>query len=295
MSTGLTGELWVPGLKGLLGVREDGAQVYIGGYTLTTASLSNVAAEVDQFVPASGKSLTLNNTGTINGGDAWVLAIAAAKTLTVSNTLTLAGTDSTVMTFPSTSATIARTDAANTFTGTQTFSGAVSPTGGIAAGGGFTASPRLLHTGDIPARVSTDGTNATPSATETYIAEVFIPCNMTLTGVAVFNGATVGTDKHAVFLCDSAGTAVANTDTAGTTTSGADAYQRIAFTATYAAKGPATYYVALQMNGTTDRYNAHPFGNFGASKGTGTTFGTLASITVPTTFTADLGPIASLY
>ena len=49
-----------------------------------------------------------------------VLTIAAAKTLTASNTLTLAGTDSTVMTFPTTSATIARTDAANTFTGTQT-------------------------------------------------------------------------------------------------------------------------------------------------------------------------------
>lgn len=38
------------------------------------------------------------------------------------NSLTLAGTDTTTMTFPSTSATIARTDAAQTFTGTQTFS-----------------------------------------------------------------------------------------------------------------------------------------------------------------------------
>lgn len=49
------------------------------------------------------------------------LAVADGKTLTASNTLTLAGTDSTVQTFPSTSATIARTDAAQTFTGTQTF------------------------------------------------------------------------------------------------------------------------------------------------------------------------------
>lgn len=50
------------------------------------------------------------------------LTIADGKTLTASNTLTLAGTDSTTMTFPSTNATIARTDAAQTFTGTQTFS-----------------------------------------------------------------------------------------------------------------------------------------------------------------------------
>lgn len=44
------------------------------------------------------------------------------KTVTISNSITLAGTDATVMTFPATSATIARTDAANTFTGIQTFS-----------------------------------------------------------------------------------------------------------------------------------------------------------------------------
>jgi hypothetical protein len=49
------------------------------------------------------------------------LAVADGKTFTVSRTLTITGTDGTVMTFPSTSATIARTDAAQTFTGTQTF------------------------------------------------------------------------------------------------------------------------------------------------------------------------------
>ena len=49
------------------------------------------------------------------------LTIANNKTVTVNNTLTLSGTDSTTMTFPSTSATIARTDSAQTFTGVQTF------------------------------------------------------------------------------------------------------------------------------------------------------------------------------
>jgi hypothetical protein len=50
------------------------------------------------------------------------LTIAEGKTLTVSNSLTIAGTDATTMTFPTTSATIARTDAANSFTGDQTLS-----------------------------------------------------------------------------------------------------------------------------------------------------------------------------
>lgn len=54
------------------------------------------------------------------------LTIANGKTLTANNSITLSGTDSTTMTFPATSATIARTDAAQTFTGTQTFSGTIS-------------------------------------------------------------------------------------------------------------------------------------------------------------------------
>jgi hypothetical protein len=61
---------------------------------------------------------------TVSGGTGSI-SVTAAKTLTATNTLTLSGTDSTTMTFPSTSATIARTDAANTFTGAQTFSNAV--------------------------------------------------------------------------------------------------------------------------------------------------------------------------
>lgn len=53
------------------------------------------------------------------------LTIANGKTLTCNNSITFAGTDATTMTFPSTSASVARTDDAQTFTGTQTFAGAV--------------------------------------------------------------------------------------------------------------------------------------------------------------------------
>ena len=53
------------------------------------------------------------------------LTIADGKTLTCNNSITFAGTDATTMTFPSSNASIARTDAAQTFTGTQTFAGAV--------------------------------------------------------------------------------------------------------------------------------------------------------------------------
>lgn len=155
-------------------------------------------------------------------------------------------------------------------------------------------SPRCYNTGGAPVMAAADGTNATPVATETYYSEIPVFEAADLTGIAIFNGATVGTDKYVVGLYDVNGTLIANSALAGTTTAGADGYQRLPFTAAITIP-PGTYYVALQVNGNTDRYNAHPVGNFGAGKGTGTTFGTLAAITPPTTFTADLGPIASLY
>ena len=90
-----------------------GAAVFADTPTLVTPNIGVATAtsvnKVAITAPATGATLT----------------IADGKTLTASNTLTLAGTDSTTMTFPSTSATIARTDAAQTFTGTQTFSSAL--------------------------------------------------------------------------------------------------------------------------------------------------------------------------
>lgn len=73
------------------------------------------AANGGTGVNNSTRTLTVNsNSGTLN-------FTGASKTLGISNSITLAGTDSTTMTFPSTNATIARTDAAQTFTGLQTF------------------------------------------------------------------------------------------------------------------------------------------------------------------------------
>jgi hypothetical protein len=77
----------------------------------TTPAITIIAG---QIVPTTvnGLTITANGTNTLN--------IAVGKTLVISNSLTLIGTDSTTMTFPSTSAVIARTDAGNTFTGVST-------------------------------------------------------------------------------------------------------------------------------------------------------------------------------
>jgi hypothetical protein len=143
------------------------------------------------------------------------------------------------------------------------------------------------------------GTSKTPVATETYYAEVFVPRSVTLTGVSYLIGGTGGTDKAVGAIYASAGGAVlAQSAAAGATVGTNDTFQDLAFTATYAAAGPARYWIAVQINGTTARLRtiaASTFVDVLTKKSTGDTFGTLASLTVPTTFTADLGPIACVY
>lgn len=180
----------------------------------------------------------------------------------------------------------------------QAFTSALTPTGGIAAAGGFTFSPRTCHTGGVPAQISTEGTDLAVVVTELYVAEVFIPANCTVTGAAVMWGsATNGNAK--VMLFNSSGTRVAisaSTDVSGYT---ADSYgSLIAFSSTYAAVGPATYYLGVICDDNTNKVNTHILGAFGAGKITGLVYATesgYASITVPTTFTTGLGPIATLY
>jgi len=96
----------------------------------TATSINKVAITA----PATSATLTIANGKTFTANSSLILAGVDAKTLTVNNSLTLAGTDATVMTFPTTSATIARTDAAQTFTGTQTYSGAQVANGLLATG-----------------------------------------------------------------------------------------------------------------------------------------------------------------
>lgn len=91
-----------------------GAGDFVGPAGAATDHVVTFASGTGKVGKDSGLTLT-PSTGTIT--------ITNAKTLGVTNSLTLSGTDGTTMTFPTTSATLARTDAANTFTGHQTIEG----------------------------------------------------------------------------------------------------------------------------------------------------------------------------
>lgn len=155
----------------------------------------------------------------------------------------------------------------------------------------FGSSPRMIHTGGMPPATSAAGTDSTPVVTETYIAELPVRAPVRSTGFAAFQGSVAAGNCKAI-LYDKDGKVIASS--ASTAVSGTDTYQRIPWSAPINLR-PGVYYVGMQYNNTSNRNNNHPFGNFGASKKTGEVFGTATTITPPTTFTADVGPMGSLY
>lgn len=180
-------------------------------------------------------------------------------------------------------------------TGATTLTGAVTPTGGVAAAGGFSATPcGQIHTGGYPAIAATSGSELTPTTTTVYTVEIFIPCNMTITGVRVFNGGAVN-GNITVGLYTSAGVAIAAALSAATAGSGTDAYQSIPFAAPYAAVGPAKYLIGFQYSDGAHRPNCHLIGTgFGIAQASAT-IGVTAISPLPTAFVATTQPMASLY
>jgi len=94
----------------------------LGEYTISGSGNIAMTTSPVFTTPALGvaSATSINKVAITAPATSATLTIADGKTLTVNNSVTLAGTDSTTMTFPTTSATIARTDAGQTFTGTQT-------------------------------------------------------------------------------------------------------------------------------------------------------------------------------
>lgn len=177
--------------------------------------------------------------------------------------------------------------------GNLTASGLGTFTGGLSGG----TVPRTRYHGWVPQPVS-NATSVTGLTTSVYLTQVSIPYSFTVTGVGVLNAATVGTNKWIVALFNASGTVVANSATAGVTTAGASAFQQIPFTATANLIGPGTYWVGLYVNGTTDTYYSIPtLGQSDSLAGSvgSQTFGTVANVTLPTTFTAGVAPVVYIY
>jgi hypothetical protein len=168
-------------------------------------------------------------------------------------------------------------------------------TGVLPVASGFTA----FHTGGSAGNLlnTTSGSNTSMVAGTTYYAALWIPFNCTLTGVVVFSGLTGGTDNWIVALWGAAGGAnLAHSNLAGTAAPATSTKARIPFTAPVTVTGPAIYYIGLQSNGTTARFQGFPNVTEGFVTGSVSgSFGTLPSLTPGTSYNQNVGPMASTY
>lgn len=130
------------------------AKLWVTDITSTNAIVGSITGNA-----ATATSAT-NATSATTAGSVTGLTFVSGKTLTVNNILTLAGTDSTTMTFPATTASIARIDAAQSFSGIQTFVQVITTNNAITASGNAATVP-------ITSRLNTVTNNSAATLTIT--------------------------------------------------------------------------------------------------------------------------------
>lgn len=147
------------------------------------------------------------------------------------------------------------------------------------------------------------GTNQT-DAVQLFVTDIWIPINRYITKVGVLQGGTAGTDKIAALVYNSSGVLLASSAVAGLALNGsANTFLELTLTLDGAGNslsglqlyGPSQYYIAVQGNGTAAgaiQTVNDPYLDICANSVTAGVFGTFpASITVPTTFTANKAPV----
>ena len=161
--------------------------------------------------------------------------------------------------------------------------------------------PAVLHpwTGEIPPLAVDTGTDTACADGTTFVSEIFVPHNMTLTGISYLIGSVGGTDKVYAAIWSNAGVLLGNsvlTDggaTVGTTAT----LQNLDLTVPLELAGPAVYFVGIAANGNTAKIRTHVLGVH-RTNGVTQTHGTIITLDVATDLTGFVtgkGPYATLY
>jgi hypothetical protein len=115
------------------------------------------------------------------------------------------------MTFPSTSASIARTDAAQTFTGTQTFGGSVVPATNVVDSVGYTGMPQNAQSANYTLVAGDAGDSIVHPITDNNARTFTIPANgsvafpvgTTITFINMINTVTIAITTDTMYLAGS--------------------------------------------------------------------------------------------
>lgn len=183
--------------------------------TITFNNIGSTSFTVLSTVIAPGAGIMIDWTGSAwsvigTSSGASNVVVVGGKTFTVNNTLTLSGTDSTTMTFPTTSATLARTDAANTFTGVQTMTSAVLTTPAITtpsiatglSASGSASNDFSASTGTFKTSSGANQLSGAVTITDATTPSITTAAGKTNTGFVQINGKTSGALK--IIAADSA-------------------------------------------------------------------------------------------
>lgn len=209
----------------------------------------------EAIVLSAGQSLLINDKGWTIMSDQDQVVVATGKLLTVNSALTLTGTDGTVMTFPSTSATLARKDVTETFADgvnvqNDLVAGAIKKSGGtssqfLKADGSVDSTSYTTNVGTV---TSVGGTGTVSGLTLT--GSVSTSGNLTLGGTLVVAASNFAPQTAKTFLCApnaadgtptfrailASDVPILNQDTTGS----ANSLKSIATTGLLSVTGPAT-------------------------------------------------------
>ncbi len=145
----------------------------------------------------------------------------------------------------------------------------------------------------------TGGTDKAAVDGTRFTCSLFVPHITIATGIGYLIGSVGGTDKAIAELHDANGVLIATSAVAGTTVGTAATMQNLDFTAPVEIMGPGWYFLSITMNGTTAKLRtlaaATAMASIALTKSATGTFGTVGDLTIPSTFTADVGPIAYIY
>lgn len=150
----------------------------------------------------------------------------------------------------------------------------------------------------FPITSATTGTDTAATNGTAYYVSIYVPGKTLITGIQNLIGSVGGTDKVIGAIYDISGNLLANTLATGTTVGTAANTQQVPLTLPKILDGPNFYLVSLTFNGTTAKFRSIPaFCDNGCIAGSvAQVFGTEGNIAPSATkFTADKGPICSLY
>jgi hypothetical protein len=143
------------------------------------------------------------------------------------------------------------------------------------------------------------GTDAACTSDTMHGAVLFVGRDFYVTGVGYRIGSVGGTTKVIASVHDESGVVMGNSSatTNGTVVGTTLTTQKLAMVTPFTIPGGTNVFVGLTFNGTTAKFLTVPVGcDQGVIGGDATqTSGTVAAVTVPTTFTADVVPYVFLY